>query len=74
MTDHVCLPVYDGAGNIIAHALVAPDLSADARLAVLELVAAARRGLGDDPEAAARQEAAVRRVRERVARLRGQEP
>jgi hypothetical protein len=70
VSDHVCRPVYDGDGNVIAHALMAPDASEETRLALLALVAAVRREFGDDPEAADRQAEAVRRIRERVARLR----
>lgn len=74
--DHVCVPLVDDDGNMIAHARVSPDLDERGRRVLLELVAAARRLMAEqdaaDPEAAAergrRQAAGIARIRERARR------
>lgn len=78
--NHVCVPVVDDAGQVIAHARVSPDLDERGREALLNVVQAAIRLQAErdaaDPEAAAergrRQEAAIARVRERARRMRGE--
>lgn len=78
--DHRCEPVYDTAGNVIGRALVDPGMSDAGRDALAALVAAVRREMAAeddaDPEAAAehgrRQQAAVERIRAKVARRRGE--
>lgn len=82
MTDnHVCIPVVDESGQVIASARVSPDLDERGRQALLNVVQAARRLMDEedakDPEAAAergrRQAAAIARIRERVRRQGGAE-
>lgn len=78
--EHMCVPVVDNAGQVIGHARVSPDLDERGREALLALMTAAQRLMAEedaaDPEAAAergrRQAAAIARVRERNARIRGQ--
>lgn len=78
--NHVCVPVTDDAGEVIAHARVSPELDEEGRRALLALVEAARRHMAErdaaDPEAAAergrRQQAAIARVRARAG-LRGEQ-
>ncbi|GGN39799.1 transcription elongation GreA/GreB family factor [Actinoplanes campanulatus] len=81
MTDnHVCVPVVDADGQVIAHAHVSPDLDERGQQALVSVVEAVRRLAAEeeaaDPEGAAekgrRQEAAIARIRERVRRARGE--
>ena len=77
----VCVPVVDGAGRVLGHARVSPDLDERGRAALLNVVQAARRLVAEqdaaDPEAAAergrRQAAAIARIRGRVRRRRGED-
>lgn len=78
--DHVCVPLVDDEGRVIARARVSPDLDDDGRRALLGVVAAAQRLMAErdaaDPEAAAererRYEAGEERIRARMRRLRGE--
>lgn len=78
--NHICVPVVDDAGQVIAHARVSPDLGERGREALLHVVQAAIRLQAErdaaDPEGAAergrRQAAAIARVRERTERMRSQ--
>lgn len=69
-----CEPIRDDSGEIIAVARVSPDISAEARGHLREVVEAARRlaeqELAEDPTLADRQAAGLRRIRERNRRLR----
>lgn len=76
---HVCVPVTDEAGVVIACARVSPNLGEDGMRALRAVIAAARRFQeaqdAADPEAAAerarRQQESIARIRVRVRRLRG---
>ena len=75
----VCQPMFGGDGELIAVVHGSPDMSAEARKALAEVVAAARRMFAERDAASGgemsrRQEAAFRRIRERNARLRGEQP
>lgn len=73
---HVCMPLVDDDGQVVARVRASPDLDERGRQALLNVVAAARRLMAEqdaaDPEAAAerarRQEAAIARIRERAAK------
>lgn len=70
-----CEPITDDNGEVIATAHVSGDLSERGREALRELVEAARRqfaaDLEADPSIGERQDAAMRRNRERLDRIRG---
>ena len=71
-----CRPLLDDDGQVIASVRGAEPLSPEAQAAMRELVAAVIRMEQADPdrdEKAARQAAAMERVRERNARLRGRQ-
>lgn len=76
--DHVCVPLVDDEGRVVARARVSPDLDEDGRRALLGVVAAAQRLMAErdaaDPEAAAERErryaAGIARIRERARRTR----
>lgn len=78
---HVCVPVTDESGVVIARARVSPDLGEDGMRAMRAVIAAAQRLHAEqdaaDPEGAAerasRQAVGVARIRARVRRLRGGE-
>lgn len=78
--NHVCVPVVDESGEVIARARVAPDLDERGQRALLNVVQAAVRLQAErdaaDPEAAAerarRQEAMRARNAERLRRIRGE--
>ncbi len=78
--DHVCVPLTDDSGRVVARARVSPDLGEEGRRALLAVVAAAVRLQEEqdaaDPEGAVERErlyaAGQARIRERNARLRGQ--
>ena len=72
--DHVCVPVMNESGEVIARARVSPDLDEQGMRALVNVVEAARRLMAEqdaaDPEGAAergrRQEAGIARVRARA--------
>jgi hypothetical protein len=74
--EQVCVPVVDGAGQVIGRARVSPGLGERGRRALLNVIEAARRLMAEedaaDPEAAEergrRQTAAIARIRGRVRR------
>lgn len=69
--DHLCEPLFDDAGNLVASVRVSPDLGEDGRQALLNIVEAAKRLQAEedaaDPEAAAER---ARRQAEGIARIR----
>ncbi|GAA0527135.1 hypothetical protein GCM10010172_04580 [Paractinoplanes ferrugineus] len=77
--DHVCMPLVDDDGQVVARVHASPHLGVEGRRALLAVVEAASRVQAQrdaaDPvgaaERAARFEAGQRRIRERNARLRG---
>ncbi len=76
--DHRCEPIVNDAGEVLGHALVAPDIDERGRAALLSLAEAvsayAERQDAADPEAAAerarRQAATLERFGGRLRRLR----
>lgn len=80
MTDR-CVPVFDDDGNVIARAQVSADATDEDMRRVAAIVKAAQKYVAEldaaDPEAAEergrRQAAAIARIRERNARLRGEQ-
>lgn len=71
-----CRPLVDDNGQIVASVRGAGELSDEGRRALLDVVAAAHRLEAEldaaDPGRAARQEAAIQRIRERGRRWRGE--
>lgn len=72
--DHICVPVTDESGEVIARARVSPDLGEDGMRALAAVVAWAQKEMAArdaaDPEAAAertrRYEAGIARIRARA--------
>lgn len=74
--DHTCMPMYDEQGNLTAVVHGDPGISDEARVALADVIAAARRlhAIADaDGELSRRQAAGRERIRERNARLFGRD-
>jgi hypothetical protein len=73
-----CVPVVDDDGQVVASVRMTGVMDERFRRAMLDVVAAAMRADAEldaaDPGRAARQEAAVQRIRERGRRWRGETP
>jgi hypothetical protein len=75
--EHRCRPIFDADGTFLARVRVSPGMCAEGLAALAELVRAAQRQMAEEaaanPKAAAERARRQARMRERVARWRGEE-
>lgn len=76
--DHRCEAFHDADGTFLGHARVSPDLDERGRAAMVALIKAATRKFeadcAADPTIGERQAAAIKRIRARGRRWRGETP